>query len=142
MAQGTLKNYRHESRLFATRSIVIFALVLLFFIAIVGRLFYLQVIKKNTYATLSMNNLLKVIPIPANRGLIYDRNGVLLAKNTPVFSLVVVPGDIKNLKATVAGLSKILTLDPADLAHFKHALKEHRRYEPVPPQTKTHRKRN
>ncbi|PHQ79966.1 MAG: penicillin-binding protein 2 [Coxiella sp. (in: Bacteria)] len=132
MLHHTIKNHHQEARLFATRSIVVFLFILIFVAAIVSRLIYLQVVKHETYSTLSIHNLLKIIPTEASRGLIYDRNGVLLAKNVPVFSLDITPGEVKNVDATVNALGEIITLAPTDITAFKQALTRHRKYEPIP----------
>ncbi len=132
MSKKTLKNHQQETRLFSRRCVVIFSCILLFFIAIVVRLIYLQVMKEQAYTTLSIHNQLKMIPIQPTRGLIYDRNGILLAKNIPVFSLAVIPGEVKDVHATVEALSKLIDLKQTDIDAFNHALTQHRRYEPVP----------
>ena len=132
MPKCTLKNYAKESRLFTSRCYALFAFVVLFFIAIIGRLVYLQVVNEQKYSTLSVHNLLKIVPIEPTRGLIYDRNGILLAKNIPVFSLDIIPGDVKSVQQTVQALSQIITLTPTDIDSFYRALTRHRRYEPVP----------
>lgn len=132
MPKQTLNNYQQESRLFSHRSYAVLALFLLFFFAIIGRLIFLQVVNNKTYETQSVHNLLKVVPIEPTRGLIYDRNGVLLAKNIPVFSLDIVPGEVASVTDTVDQLSKIISITPEDRQAFDRAITRHRRYEPVP----------
>lgn len=132
MPTSTLKNYHKESRLFTNRVLAILAIGLVFFFAIIARLIYLQVINQKIYSSLSVHNLLKIVPIEPTRGLIYDRNGVLLAKNIPVFSLDIIPGEVQDVNKTIAALSNIISLSQSDIHAFNYALSRHRRYEPVP----------
>lgn len=128
----TLKDHLQESRFFNRRTLVISLLVLLFTIVLVTRLIYLQIFQHDTYKTLSNNNQLELIPIKPDRGLIYDRNGVLLAENVPVFSLEITPNRVKDLDATIAGLQQFITISDDDIAGFHKLKKQHRAYEPVP----------
>jgi penicillin-binding protein 2 len=132
MPKHTLNNYHKESRLFSNRCYAIFAIILLFFLAILTRLVFLQIVNNKIYESLSVHNLLKIVPIEPTRGLIYDRNGVLLAKNIPVFSLDIIPGEVANVKTTIDQLSKIVSISPSDRHAFNYAISRHRRYEPVP----------
>lgn len=132
MSKPNLQNHQRESRLFSRRCYAIFAFIVFFILLILIRLVFLQVVEHKTYTDMSVHNMLRVIPIEPTRGLIYDRNGVLLAKNIPVFSLDIIPGEVPNLKNTINNLSKIISLQPNDLQLFQHALIEHRRYQPVP----------
>lgn len=132
MPKLTLKNHEKESLLFSYRCIALFFLMFLFFTAILSRLIYLQVKEQPQLTTLSIHNLLRVVPTEPTRGLIYDRNGILLAKNTPVFSLAIIPSDAGNLKDTVEALSTLVSLQKTDISAFYHALSKYHRYEPVP----------
>lgn len=132
MRWGTFKNTVREKYLFRRRALL--ALVIIFLLsAVLGvRLYYLQIVEHKTYTTLSDKNRVQVEPIPPTRGLIYDRNGVLLAENRPVFSVTIVPELVKSMDKTLARLSKIITLSPDDEERFLRHLKEYRRpYEPV-----------
>ncbi len=132
MSKYTFKNHQLESQLFTNRSLAILAIGLLFFFAIITRLIYLQVVNQKIYSSLSAHNLLKLVPVEPTRGLIYDRNGVLLAKNIPVFSLDIIPGEVDNISQTIDALGKIISLSPSDIHAFNYALSKHRRYEPIP----------
>ena len=128
----TLKDHEEESRRFTRRSVATALVVLCFAGALFFRLAYLQIVDHKMYSTLSRHNLLYVMPIEPNRGLIYDRNGVLLAKNLPEFSLDIIPGKIKNMSKTIAALKKILPITDEDIKNFKHSLKRHRHFQEVP----------
>ncbi len=128
----TIKNHRQEAALFTRRSIAAFVFVIVFLLCIFIRLYYLQVNEHTMYSTLSRQNLMYVIPVEPNRGLIFDRNGVLLAKNIPVYSLDIIPERVKNMSALLQLLPKIITITPKEIRLFKHSLREFRPFQPVP----------
>ena len=80
-----LKDHDKESRVFLARVLVAFSLAVLLMILLVVRLFYLQIIQHEIFSTLSDQNRIQVQPLPPMRGLIYDRNGELIANNSPSF---------------------------------------------------------
>jgi len=84
------------------------------------------------YSTLSQKNVLNIIPIAPNRGLIYDRNGVMLAQNIAVFSLNIIPAKVKSIKNTLQALKKIIAIFPHDIKNFNRSLKQHHPFDPVP----------
>lgn len=127
-----IKNHLKETRLFRSRSLVALLGILILMIILVTRLAYLQIKDHRFYSTLSRHNLLNIAPITPNRGLIYDRNGVLLAKNIPTYTLAIIPHGIKDLKGTIDTLNKIVELSPAQIKQFYHVLKQYRPYQPVP----------
>jgi len=127
-----LKDPRGEAALFQRRSLVGFALIVLGLIALSGRFFYLQVMRHDEFVTRSENNRVKPKVIPPARGLIYDRNGVLLADNVPAFRLEVVPEQVPDMPAMLAQIGAVVPLDPDDVAAFRKQLKQSRRFESVP----------
>ncbi|MEI7038276.1 penicillin-binding protein 2 [Fulvimonas yonginensis] len=127
-----LKDPRGEAALFQRRSLVGFALILLGLVALSGRFFYLQVTRHAEFVTRSENNRVKPRVIPPARGLIYDRNGVLLADNVPAFRLEVVPEQVPDMKAMLAQIGSVVPLDPDDIADFRKRLRQSRRFESVP----------
>lgn len=121
-----------ELKRFIRRSLLCaFGILFLFFILLI-RLIYLQVFRHDFYQTLSNRNVINIVPIPATRGLIYDRNGILLAKNIPVYSLMVTPGRVRNLKDTVNKLQKTVKLNPDEIAAFYRNVKQSYPSQPVP----------
>lgn len=128
----TLKNYDQESRLFRRRVLIFAAFFGILTLILIGRLAYLQIIQHAHYTTLSDQNQLALIPIEPNRGLIYDRNGVLLAENIPTFSLDVIPDRIPDLTSSIKKLQAILNIDDETVALFNRHRKQHRSFEPVP----------
>lgn len=85
-----LKNTEQELRIFRARALLAFVVVVALTSLLVGRLAYLQVVQHDVYSTRSEKNRVRVEPLPPNRGLIYDRNGVLLAENRPTYNLTLV----------------------------------------------------
>lgn len=132
MSRSTLKNYWTETHLFAHRVVIAVVFVGILLSLLVGRLVYLQINQHEIYTTLSDDNQLTLIPIDPNRGLIYDRNGVLLAENVPTLSLDVVPERVPNFKESLSALEKIIAITPDDLKQFHKALKQKRSFDGVP----------
>lgn len=132
MSRSTLKNYWVEAHLFTRRVLIacFFAGILL--LILIGRLAYLQIVQHETYTTLSDENQLTLIPIDPNRGLIYDRNGILLADNVPTLSLDVAPEKTPNFKKLLKELEPIIDISPEDLKQFNKALKQQRSADGVP----------
>jgi len=128
----TIKDHKGELRLFSQRSMAAITIVICFAVLLLCRLFYLQIINHTRYSTLSQRNLLEVLPIAPNRGLIYDRNGIQLAKNIPAFNLAIIPEKVKNLNKTIKGLKEILPITKNDIHDFKRSLKQHHSYQAVP----------
>ena len=132
MAQVQFKDKLREARLFTSRAIAATVMLLLLLGLLVGRLVYLQVIAHEHFTTLSRDNRVKVVPVPPTRGLIYDRNGVLLAGNKPAYSLEITPEQVKDLDATLAELAKVVDISDDDLERFNKLRKRQRRFESVP----------
>jgi penicillin-binding protein 2 len=133
--QSRIKNFIAENRLFTIRSIVagVMAAVLLF--AVAGRLFYLQVVRYQYYSTLSQGNSVRNEPIPPPRGLILDRNGVVLANNQPAFNLELnreQVGDMKGVDAALAQLVEIGVLRAEEVSGIRRTILSHKVYESVP----------
>jgi penicillin-binding protein 2 len=127
-----IKDPRGEATLFRQRAIAGFALILLGLLALVGRYAFLQVLHHDEFATRSEANRVKPRAIPPARGLIYDRNGVLLADNVPAFRLEVVPEQVPDIKAMLAQIVNVVPLDDDDIDAFKKQLAQSRRFDNVP----------
>ena len=96
------------------------------------RLFKLQVFQYKFYANLSENNQMWSLPIEPNRGLIYDRNGILLAENLPLFTLCIIPEQVKNIDTTINSLQTIIDISPENIQQFRKTLKRRRHFEHIP----------
>ncbi|MEP2653812.1 MAG: penicillin-binding transpeptidase domain-containing protein, partial [Paraglaciecola sp.] len=126
-----IKDHTAEANLFAWRSLIGILVVFAMIAMVLINLYYLQISSYEDYQTRSNGNRIKVLPVAPNRGLIYDRNGKLLAENRPVFSLQVIPEETKNLNLTLARLSVLLEIDDEGIADFHADMKRIRRFKPV-----------
>ncbi|WP_282150421.1 penicillin-binding protein 2 [Vibrio diabolicus] len=130
--RSQIRDYQAEARLFASRAIVAFISIVLLMGALVANMYNIQVNQFQDYQTRSNDNRIKVVPIAPNRGLIYDRNGVLLAENRPVFNLELTPEKIKDIDATIQELQTILEITPDQIERFHQERKRTRRFKSVP----------
>ena len=126
-----IKNHSAEANLFARRTFIGLLVVFVMIGMVLTNLYYLQISRFEDYQTRANGNRIKVLPVALNRGLIYDRNGMLLAENRPVFSLQVIPEEIKDLELTINALSRLLDIDEDDVNDFYKDLKGNRRFKPV-----------
>ncbi len=128
----TIKDYRFESRLFLQRSVQSLVIAALLLSILIGRLFYLQVIAHEHFVTLSDDNRIKILPLPPNRGLIYDRNGLILADNLPTHRLEIIPEQIRDMDSLLDQLSTLINIRDIDRQRFKKVLKRTPSFKPVP----------
>ena len=127
----TIRDHSAEANLFARRSVISLLIVLTCLSLLLSNLYYLQVTSYKDYQTRSNGNRIKVLPVAPNRGLIYDRNGVLLAENRPVYNLELIPEEISNLEETLDQLTSLLNITPAELKRFSKERRSQRRFKPV-----------
>lgn len=127
-----IKNHHREIQLIMQRSMIALFIIIIFIFLLVCRLFYLQIYKNDVYSTLATQNWLDLVPVEPTRGLIYDRKGILLAENIPVFSLDITPFQVPDLPKTLTALSKIISLDNDEINQFNRQLKQHRRFDEIP----------
>ncbi len=127
-----LKDPNRERNLFGRRYLVAILGIGVLLGVICGRYIYLQVMQHELYQVQSDRNRIQLQPIPPKRGLIYDRNGVLLAENIPSYSLVLIKERVPNIDATLAELAKLIDIDEGDIAKFKRRLRHRRPYQAVP----------
>lgn len=121
-----------ERRSFAARATVLFAIAMMLVGVLVVRLIQLQIVDYDTYRTRSDENRIQVEPLAPPRGLIYDRNGVLLAENRPVSSLALVEERVLDFDALLTELRTLVDIDEADLGNYQKRLKRRQRpYEAV-----------
>jgi penicillin-binding protein 2 len=131
-ARLTLKDHFLESRLIMRRAIVLLIAGGLLCLVLFARLLYLQVIDHEHYRTLSEDNRVKLQPIPPNRGLIYDRNGILLAENLPSYRLEITPEQVDDMHATLDALSKIVEIRDIDRSRFEQLRARKPGFESIP----------
>ena len=127
-----LKDPHRESRIYSARTVTAILIVLSLLGVILTRYHSLQITEYEIYRTQSESNRVKLQPLPPKRGLIYDRNGVLLADNRPSFTLSVIKERVPDLDATLAELRRLVPISDGDIEKFHERLKRRRPYEPVP----------
>jgi penicillin-binding protein 2 len=124
----TIRDHSAEANLFARRAFVGFVFVLGLVAVLLSNIYTIQVQDHQDYQTRSNDNRIKVIPIAPNRGLIYDRNGVLLAENKPVYNLEVIPEEVDDLDESLDQISKIIAITEQDKQDFLKDIKHTRRF--------------
>ncbi|MGL4318094.1 MAG: penicillin-binding protein 2 [Pseudomonas sp.] len=128
-----LKDHEKDARLVRRRVVVGGVAVVLLTCVLVARMYYLQVIQYDYHSTLAENNRIHVQPIPPTRGLIFDRNGVIIADNRPSFSLSVTRERAGDWLQVLDVIVEVLELAPDDRALFERRMRQGRRpFEPVP----------
>ena len=128
----TIKDFSRESYLASTRAVAAAIIVGLLTLALVGRLAHLQVLKHRHFTTLSENNRVKIVPVAPTRGLIFDRNGEILAQNLPAYGLEVVPELVEDVDALIGELREIIEITDADEEEFLAVLARKPRFEKIP----------
>jgi penicillin-binding protein 2 len=111
-------------------------LVLAAFAGLFARFFYLQVVQHKHYQTLAETNRIAIVPIVPNRGVVTDRNGVVLAQSYSGYTLEITPSRIKNLDETIDALSGIVDVQPRDRKRFRKLLEESKNFESLPLRTR------
>ncbi|HVC37452.1 MAG TPA: penicillin-binding protein 2 [Gammaproteobacteria bacterium] len=135
MARIRIRNEWLERHQFAARIVIVAITGLLLLLVVAARLFYLQIINHSHYVTLAEGNRLRAEPVTPPRGLIYDRNGVLLAENRPSYELDIIPEQVADLRTTIAALGKVVDIRPQDLKLFDDLLKTKKPFQPLPLRT-------
>ncbi|MDD1611745.1 MAG: penicillin-binding protein 2 [Methylococcaceae bacterium] len=127
----SIKNDLAENRLFLRRIYVALTFIGLLTAGLIVRLAYLQIVGHEHYATLAKENSVKLTPVPPSRGLIYDRNGKILAENTPSYSLELIPEQIKDMDDTLARLQQLFDLPYEKIEQFHKQRKRAKRFNSV-----------
>ena len=131
-ASGRIKDQWREQRLFEQRAIAAVVVIGLLAAGLVARLVWLQVTRYDHFADLAQGNRVRIEPLPAPRGMIYDRAGAVLAENRPAYQLELVREQVPDLEATLAGLVGIGLLDADDLDQVRRAIRSRRPFDGVP----------
>ena len=125
------KDHRQERQILVTRTVFAFIFVAVLMISLLVRSWYLQVVKHEDYQTRSNNNRISVQQVAPNRGLIYDRNGVLLAENRSVYSLEIIPEQVANIDETLNIIKQLELIEDKHIRSFKRRLTGVRRFKSV-----------
>jgi len=105
---------------------------LLVFFLIILRFFYIQILQNNYYSTKALVNSIKIIPITPERGLIFDRNNIILADNKLNYSLEIIPKKNKNLSEVVKNLSEVVKINLLDIEKYERILRNNYAIDSIP----------
>lgn len=120
-----------EVRMFNVRAIIASLVSIVLISLLLIRLFQLQIIEHAHFDTLSDNNRVRLMSSAPNRGLIYDRQGMVLAENRPTFSLDITPEEVDDIDLTLQSLGEIISISERDIKQFRKALKRHKPFHGV-----------
>jgi penicillin-binding protein 2 len=136
LASPELRNAERELFLFRRRLTIAGILVLVTFCGLAVRFFQLQVVQHRHYQTLAETNRIAIVPIAPNRGVIMDRNGVVLARSYSAYTLEIQPARVPNLEQTIDALAEIVDVQPRDRKRFRKLLDESKNFESLPLRTR------
>lgn len=128
----SIRNHSAEANLFARRVLITFIGVIIMLLILFNNAYDLEVKSFEKYQTRSNENRIKLLPVAPNRGLIFDRNGILLAENKPVHSLSIIPEQVKTSTVdTLERLAKIINITDEQKQDFLKTVRSKRRFKPV-----------
>ncbi|MDB5758212.1 MAG: mrdA [Burkholderia sp.] len=131
------KNTERELHYFRMRLSVAGLFVLIFFGLLAARFVWLQAYQHDHYAAQAEDNRISIVPVVPNRGLIVDRNGVVLARNFAAYTLEITPSKIRGeLDEVIDGLAGIIDIQPKDRRRFRRQLEESKNFESLPIRTR------
>ncbi len=131
-----LKNVEQELARFRTRLLAAAAFVLFGLGLVAARLVHLQIYRHEELATQAEANRIAVLPVVPNRGLIVDRNGIVLANNYSAYTLEITPSKVDDVDGTIDALSTLIDIQARDRKRFKRLLEESKSFESLPIRTK------
>jgi len=125
--RATIRDHESEAQLFNRRAAVALVVVFCAFSLLLYNMYQLQVVQHQGFQTRSNDNRIKIVPLAPNRGLIYDRNGILLAENRPIYGIEVTPEEVSDINDTLRRLADLLDLNFDELlADYKQGARERR----------------
>jgi penicillin-binding protein 2 len=127
-----LINPDEEFRRYRRRLEIAASLAALAFLGLFTRFVWLQVVQYDRYHTLAESNRIALVPAVPPRGVIYDRQGSLLAQNYSAYTLEITPEKVADLNATIDALAKLVNIEPGDRKRFKKQLAESKNFESIP----------
>ena len=127
-----LKNLRLEFQIFRERAIISAGLVAVTFLILLMRLFDLQITNHAHFQTLSQENHVRILPVAPTRGLIFDRNELLLADNKPNYQLVITPNQVKNMTKLLTDIQELVAIEEHELERFFKTIKRKQSFQPTP----------
>lgn len=131
-----LRNVEADLSRFRARVLVASITVVVCFVLVASRLVFLQVVRYEELLERAENNRTAIVPVVPNRGLILDRNGIVLASNYSAYTLEVTPSKVADLEQTIEALSLVLDISPRDRRRFKKLQEESKSFESLPLRTR------
>ena len=122
-------DYRRDSRIVRRRLLFAVSLLTVLALILVGRLAYIQIVQHQRFSTLAHNNHISLVPLSPVRGLIYDRNGEVLAENLHVYNLEILPDQVDDMEQLLDELGRLIDLDEEDVSRFRALLKRRPSFE-------------
>jgi penicillin-binding protein 2 len=127
-----IKDHHAEQQLFEQRAVVAAMIMLIALGMVIARLAWLQVVKYDYFSALSQGNRIRIEPVPPNRGLILDRNGMPLATNAPSYQLELTREQVQDVDGTLAGIAELHLIDKDDIPALKRDIRGRRSFDAVP----------
>ncbi|RLA17855.1 MAG: penicillin-binding protein 2, partial [Gammaproteobacteria bacterium] len=127
-----IKDSFSENRIFLSRTVILFVLMLVLIGGLIVRLIYLQVAGHSRYHGMATNNRIKVTSVPPTRGIIYDRQGRILAENLPSYSLEIIPDQVSDMDDTLLRLQLALSISEEKIQAFKKHRKRYKHFDSIP----------
>ena len=131
-----LRNVEADLSRFRARVVVAILAVICAFTLLAARLVYLQVVRHADLNEQAESNRTAVVPIVPNRGLILDRNGIVLATNYSAYTLEITPSKLVNVEETITALEQVVDIQPRDKRRFKRLRDEAKNFESLPIRTR------
>ena len=130
------KDTQRELYVFRLRLIAAMLFVFVCFALLIARYLTLQVVNHEKYATRADENRISLVPITPNRGIVTDRNGVVLARNYSAYTLEITPSKVTDLEATIDALGEVVTIEARDRKRFRKLIEETKTFESIPIRTR------
>ena len=127
-----IKDHWNEQRIFTQRTLGAVIVIAAMVLTLIGRLTYLQVLRHDYYAELSQGNRVRLDPIPASRGLMFDRNGKVMADNEPAYQLELIRVEVPDLNDTLKRLTALGLIDRDELDDTRRVILSRRTFDSVP----------
>src|SRR5437773_876185 len=136
MRGSEIRNSEQELHQFQMRVGVAGVVVLVAFGLLAARFLYLQVLQHDVYRAKAEDNRISIVPVTPNRGLIVDRNGIVMARNYSGYTLEIFQRKVKNIDRVIDEVSELVEIQPRDRARFRKLLAETRNAESLPIRTR------
>jgi penicillin-binding protein 2 len=116
---SSIKDHHKERHLFIGRAILASAILFILLGLVIARLVQLQVFDHELFAEKSQGNRVRIQAVPPIRGLVFDRNGVVIAENLPAYQLELIPEQVSDVSDTLTRLAALGLIAPADISRFE-----------------------